>query len=67
MKRDRDWHRDRARRELTKALFLVDYDPEAAAVFAMLSVLRFADWLDLDAVERTIRGMTTTQSPEENP
>lgn len=32
-------------------------------VFAMLAVSRFAEWLDFDKVERTIKAMTIREPP----
>lgn len=57
----------RVRSKLTLALYLLDIgEPYYALVQTMLAVLRFAEWLDLDQVEKTIRSMTIRPSSEES-
>ena len=49
----------RCRQALVQAQFLLEYgQPAHAMVYAMLAVLRFVPWVDIDSVRFAIHDMT---------
>lgn len=55
---ERDLRRERTRKLLTTALFVLDTSPEVAMVQTVRAVHEFAGWVDAERVKKTMREMT---------